>query len=55
MKIKTPSSRQIVRKPFEVRTNKVVLGKWMPYRSPKYSFWTRPTRGIDVGAKYEII
>ena len=53
MKIKTPSSEQIVGNLSGGNQQKVVLGKWM-LTEPKILILDEPTRGIDVGAKYEI-
>ncbi len=53
MKIKTPSSRQIVRFLSGGNQQKVVLGKWLAMR-PKVLLLDEPTRGIDIGAKQEI-
>ena len=53
MKIKTPSSRQIVRFLSGGNQQKVVLGKWLAMK-PKVLLLDEPTRGIDIGAKQEI-
>ena len=51
--IKTPSLRQLVRNLSGGNQQKVVLAKWL-YRDAKVLIFDEPTRGIDVGAKYEI-
>lgn len=53
MRIKTPSSRQIVRFLSGGNQQKVVLGKWLAMK-PKVLLLDEPTRGIDIGAKQEI-
>jgi ABC-type sugar transport system ATPase subunit len=53
MKIKTPSSKQMVVSLSGGNQQKVVLGKWL-MTDPKVLILDEPTRGIDVGAKYEI-
>ncbi len=53
MNIKTPSSRQMVVNLSGGNQQKVVLGKWL-VTEPKILILDEPTRGIDVGAKYEI-
>jgi len=53
MRIKTPSSRQIVRFLSGGNQQKVVLGKWLAMK-PRILFLDEPTRGIDIGAKREI-
>lgn len=51
--IKTPSIEQITRNLSGGNQQKVSLGKWLN-TSPKVLILDEPTRGIDVGAKYEI-
>ena len=53
MKIKTPSVEEGVAKLSGGNQQKVVLGKWM-FTGPDLLILDEPTRGIDVGAKYEI-
>ncbi len=53
LRIKTPSSRQLCRNLSGGNQQKVVLAKWL-YRDSRIIFFDEPTRGIDVGAKYEI-
>jgi ribose transport system ATP-binding protein len=53
MRIKTPSSCQVVRYLSGGNQQKVVLGKWLAME-PKVLLLDEPTRGIDVGAKQEI-
>jgi ribose transport system ATP-binding protein len=51
--IKTPSVRQYTRNLSGGNQQKAVLAKWL-YRDSKLLIFDEPTRGIDVGAKYEI-
>jgi ribose transport system ATP-binding protein len=51
--IKTPSLEQIVKNLSGGNQQKVVLAKWLLSNSDLIIF-DEPTRGIDVGAKYEI-
>lgn len=53
LKIKTPSIEQTVGNLSGGNQQKVVLGKWL-MTSPKVLILDEPTRGIDVGAKFEI-
>ena len=53
LKIKTPSVEQTVKNLSGGNQQKVILGKWMAAESDLIIF-DEPTRGIDVGAKYEI-
>ena len=53
MRIKTPSSRQVVRYLSGGNQQKVVLGKWLAMK-PRVLLLDEPTRGIDIGAKQEI-
>ena len=53
MKIKTPSVNVGVATLSGGNQQKVVLGKWM-FTGPDLLMLDEPTRGIDVGAKYEI-
>jgi len=53
LRIKTPSVSAIVGKLSGGNQQKVVLSKWM-YTDPDVLILDEPTRGIDVGAKYEI-
>jgi D-xylose transport system ATP-binding protein len=53
IKIKTPSVEQTVQNLSGGNQQKVVLGKWLMTK-PKVIILDEPTRGIDVGAKYEI-
>lgn len=53
MKIKSPSVEQNVENLSGGNQQKVLLAKWM-YASPDVLILDEPTRGIDVGAKYEI-
>ncbi len=51
--IKTPGPKQLVKFLSGGNQQKVVLAKWMESNAQVYLF-DEPTRGIDVGAKYEI-
>ncbi len=53
LKIKTPSIEAQVRKLSGGNQQKVSLGKWL-LAKPDILILDEPTRGIDVGAKYEI-
>ncbi|MBN2260606.1 MAG: ATP-binding cassette domain-containing protein [Clostridiales bacterium] len=53
MKIKTPSVEQLVGKLSGGNQQKIALSKWME-TNPQILIVDEPTRGIDVGAKYEI-
>ena len=53
MKIKTPNITQITGKLSGGNQQKVVLSRWV-YAEPDLLILDEPTRGIDVGAKYEI-
>ncbi|HWW46922.1 MAG TPA: sugar ABC transporter ATP-binding protein [Xanthobacteraceae bacterium] len=53
LNIATPSSRQIVRNLSGGNQQKVVLGKWLAAGSQLFML-DEPTRGVDVGAKFEI-
>ncbi|MCR5032775.1 MAG: sugar ABC transporter ATP-binding protein [Lachnospiraceae bacterium] len=53
MKTKTPSVQQLVGNLSGGNQQKVLLSKWM-FAEPDVLILDEPTRGIDVGAKYEI-
>ncbi len=53
LRIRTPSLRQTVRNLSGGNQQKVVLAKWLLTNS-KVMIFDEPTRGIDVGAKWEI-
>jgi putative multiple sugar transport system ATP-binding protein len=53
MNIKAPSVLSVVGKLSGGNQQKVVLSKWL-YTDPELLILDEPTRGIDVGAKYEI-
>lgn len=53
MAIKTPSLNQLVKNLRGGNQQKVILGRWLAADSELIIF-DEPTRGIDVGAKYEI-
>lgn len=53
IRIKCPSIHQLVKNLSGGNQQKVILGKWLAANS-KLIIFDEPTRGIDVGAKYEI-
>jgi ribose transport system ATP-binding protein len=53
LSVKTPSVRQLARNLSGGNQQKVVLAKWL-LRDARVFIFDEPTRGIDVGAKYEI-
>lgn len=53
LSIKTPSVDQVVGNLSGGNQQKVLVSKWM-FTDPEILFLDEPTRGIDVGAKYEI-
>lgn len=53
MKVKTPSSRTHIKSLSGGNQQKVIIGRWL-LTSPEVLLLDEPTRGIDVGAKYEI-
>jgi len=53
MRIKTPSRRELMRALSGGNQQKVIIGRWL-LTSPDILLLDEPTRGIDVGAKFEI-
>jgi methyl-galactoside transport system ATP-binding protein len=53
MKVKTPTQKTKIRSLSGGNQQKVILGRWLP-TDPDVLLLDEPTRGIDVGAKYEI-
>ncbi len=53
MKIKTPTQKTQIRSLSGGNQQKVILGRWL-LTNPEILMLDEPTRGIDVGAKYEI-
>ena len=53
MKVKTPSQRTLIRSLSGGNQQKVIIGRWL-LTNPEILLLDEPTRGIDVGAKYEI-
>ena len=53
MHIKTPSQRTQIRSLSGGNQQKVIIGRWL-LTKPEILLLDEPTRGIDVGAKYEI-
>ena len=53
MKVKTPSARTQIRSLSGGNQQKVIIGRWL-LTNPDVLLLDEPTRGIDVGAKYEI-
>ena len=52
-KVKTPSQKTLVMNLSGGNQQKVAVSKWL-MQKPKILIFDEPTRGIDVGAKYEI-
>ena len=53
MRVKTPSSKAAIKNLSGGNQQKVILGRWL-LTDPQVLLLDEPTRGIDVGAKYEI-
>ena len=53
MRVKTPSQNTKIRSLSGGNQQKVILGRWL-LTKPTVLLLDEPTRGIDVGAKYEI-
>ncbi|NLZ75534.1 MAG: sugar ABC transporter ATP-binding protein, partial [Erysipelotrichia bacterium] len=53
MDIKTPSSKTLIKSLSGGNQQKVLIGRWLA-NNPDVLILDEPTRGIDVGAKYEI-
>ena len=53
MNIKTPSSKTLIQSLSGGNQQKVLIGRWLG-NDPEVLILDEPTRGIDVGAKYEI-
>jgi len=53
LSIKTPSIHQLVRNLSGGNQQKLVIAKWL-FRQAEVLIFDEPTRGIDVGARYEI-
>ncbi len=53
MRIKTPSAKTQIRSLSGGNQQKVIIGRWL-LTEPEILLLDEPTRGIDVGAKYEI-
>ena len=53
MNIKTPSSKTLIQSLSGGNQQKVLIGRWLA-NAPDVLILDEPTRGIDVGAKYEI-
>ena len=53
MNIKTPSSKTLIQSLSGGNQQKVLIGRWLA-NYPEVLILDEPTRGIDVGAKYEI-
>lgn len=53
MNIKTPSSKTLIQSLSGGNQQKVIIGRWLA-NNPDVLILDEPTRGIDVGAKYEI-
>ncbi len=53
MKVKTPSTKTFIKSLSGGNQQKVIIGRWL-LTEPDVLLLDEPTRGIDVGAKYEI-
>ncbi len=53
MKVKTPSQKTPIQSLSGGNQQKVIIGRWL-LKDPEVLLLDEPTRGIDVGAKYEI-
>ena len=53
MRIKTPSKKELIRSLSGGNQQKVIIGRWL-LTNPNVLLLDEPTRGIDVGAKFEI-
>lgn len=53
LNIRTPTVHQIVRLLSGGNQQKIIIGKWL-FRQSRILFFDEPTRGIDVGAKFQI-
>ncbi len=53
MRIKTPNQREQIRNLSGGNQQKVIIGRWL-LTNPDILLLDEPTRGVDVGAKYEI-
>jgi ribose transport system ATP-binding protein len=53
LRIKTPSMKQLVKNLSGGNQQKIIIAKWLS-TNPKLLIFDEPTRGIDVGAKYEV-
>ncbi len=53
MRVKTPSQLELIRSLSGGNQQKVIIGRWL-LKDPDVLLLDEPTRGIDVGAKFEI-
>ncbi|PLT45409.1 Ribose ABC transport system, ATP-binding protein RbsA [Paenibacillus pasadenensis] len=53
LRVKTPSIHQLAKNLSGGNQQKVIIGKWLAKQS-RIVIFDEPTRGIDVGAKYEV-
>ena len=53
MRVKTPSEKTKISTLSGGNQQKIILGRWL-LNEPRILMLDEPTRGIDVGAKYEI-
>jgi methyl-galactoside transport system ATP-binding protein len=53
LRVKTPHKRELIRSLSGGNQQKVIIGRWL-LTNPDILLLDEPTRGIDVGAKFEI-
>lgn len=53
MRVKTPTQKTLIKSLSGGNQQKVIIGRWL-LTDPEILLLDEPTRGIDVGAKYEI-
>src|SRR5699024_1768596 len=53
IRVKTPTKRTLIKSLSGGNQQKVIIGRWL-LTNPEVLLLDEPTRGIDIGAKYEI-